>query len=71
MTTTIQAYPLRIGAPKIYAYNDTLPNDIGAEVVLLEKVSHNPPQLFFAVNPSILSNPPRSLASPWKMCGRL
>jgi hypothetical protein len=27
-------------APKVYGYKDVLPNDIGAEVILLEKAGH-------------------------------
>lgn len=40
MTATVQASPIRINAPSIYAYRDIMPNDIGAEVVLMEKVAH-------------------------------
>ncbi|TFK43677.1 hypothetical protein BDQ12DRAFT_675376 [Crucibulum laeve] len=39
MTDTVSKYkPGKIYVPKVYAYIDYLPNDIGAEVVLLEKV---------------------------------
>lgn len=38
MTATVQACPTRINAPTVYAYRDFLPNDINAEVVLIEKV---------------------------------
>lgn len=38
MTATVQASPIRINAPSVYAYRDIMPNDIGAEVVLMEKV---------------------------------
>lgn len=42
MTQTVLAYPeMRIRAPKVYAYKDVLPNKIGAEVVLLEKVAYH------------------------------
>jgi hypothetical protein len=40
MTATIRASLPVINAPKVYGYRDTLPNDINAEVVLLEKVEH-------------------------------
>lgn len=39
MTDTVARYrPGRINTPKIYAYLDNADNDIGAEVVLMEKV---------------------------------
>jgi hypothetical protein len=38
MTATIRACPIKINAPKVYGYRDFMPNDVNAEVVLLEKV---------------------------------
>lgn len=38
MTQVVRAPPGEINAPRVYAYRDYLPNDINAEVVLLEKV---------------------------------
>jgi hypothetical protein len=39
MMTTVRASPSKIVVPKIYGYKDFLPNDVGAEVVLMEKVA--------------------------------
>jgi hypothetical protein len=41
MTATVRACPTKINAPKVYGYRDFLPNDINAEVVLLEKVEYH------------------------------
>lgn len=38
MMTTVRGSSSKIEVPKIYGYKDLLPNDIGAEVVLMEKV---------------------------------
>ncbi|OAX44014.1 hypothetical protein K503DRAFT_852898 [Rhizopogon vinicolor AM-OR11-026] len=38
MMTTIRGSSSKIEVPKIYGYKDLLPNDIGAEVVLMEKI---------------------------------
>jgi hypothetical protein len=40
MTATVRACPTVINAPKVYGYRDYTPNDINAEVVLLEKVGN-------------------------------
>lgn len=42
MAETVRACPIPVNAPKIYAYRDSVPNDINAEVILLEKVSAEP-----------------------------
>ncbi|KAG0709853.1 hypothetical protein DFH29DRAFT_17510 [Suillus ampliporus] len=39
MMTTVRSSSSKIEVPKIYGYRDVLPNDIGAEVVLMEKVA--------------------------------
>ncbi|KAG1752568.1 uncharacterized protein EDB91DRAFT_1045027 [Suillus paluster] len=38
MMTTVRGSSSKIEVPKIYGYRDLLPNDIGAEVVLMEKI---------------------------------
>ncbi|KAG1755472.1 hypothetical protein EDB19DRAFT_1901692 [Suillus lakei] len=38
MMTTARSSSSKIEVPKIYGYKDLLPNDIGAEVVLMEKI---------------------------------
>ncbi|KAH7930716.1 hypothetical protein BV22DRAFT_1028166 [Leucogyrophana mollusca] len=38
MTATVRSAPMKIDVPKVYGYKDVMPNDIGAEVVLLEKI---------------------------------
>ncbi|KAG2156273.1 hypothetical protein DEU56DRAFT_766300 [Suillus clintonianus] len=38
MMTAVRSSSSRIEVPKIYGYRDLLPNDIGAEVVLMEKI---------------------------------
>jgi len=49
MTATVRACPTAINAPKVYGYRDYMPNDINAEVVLLEKVGN---LTFIPNNPS-------------------
>lgn len=39
MMAAVRNSTLKIEVPKIYGYKDLLPNDIGAEVVLMEKVA--------------------------------
>jgi hypothetical protein len=42
MTATVRACPTVVNAPRVYGYRDFMPNDINAEVVLLEKVVNTP-----------------------------
>jgi hypothetical protein len=39
MMAAVRNSSSKIEVPKIYGYYDLLPNDIGAEVVLMEKVA--------------------------------
>ncbi|KAF9006526.1 hypothetical protein BDQ17DRAFT_1302895 [Cyathus striatus] len=52
MTDTVTMFKIR--TPKIYAYIDSMPNDIGAEVVLLEKVpGENMADIWTTLSPNL------------------